>query len=251
MKKNIFPRFYFVSNMALLDILSNSNNPLQNHAPHRGRVRRHRSATFALIAPEPPKKKVGDDDEPKKEKPPSEASSMVAKDGEDVPVRGPLHDGGRRGSVVERTHEVHAGHAALVPRPMLWSRLELGHGAAARGGPRPTTAQLALHHFADRVDRRDGKPHSMTGERDRRCGEEIFGRLNKGRLDALIKQVQGDLSKELRNKIITLITIDVHSRDIVQALIEKKSRGRAGLCVESQLRYYWDADGKGCGHPDM
>ena len=27
MKKKIFPRFYFVSNVALLDILSNGNNP--------------------------------------------------------------------------------------------------------------------------------------------------------------------------------------------------------------------------------
>ena len=26
-KKKIFPRFYFVSNVALLDILSNGNNP--------------------------------------------------------------------------------------------------------------------------------------------------------------------------------------------------------------------------------
>ena len=27
MKKKIFPRFYFVSNVALLDMLSNGNNP--------------------------------------------------------------------------------------------------------------------------------------------------------------------------------------------------------------------------------
>ena len=34
-KKNIFPRFYFVSNVALLDILSNGNNP-PKVMPHIG-----------------------------------------------------------------------------------------------------------------------------------------------------------------------------------------------------------------------
>ena len=36
-KKNIFPRFYFVSNAALLDILSNGNNP-SKIMPHIGSV---------------------------------------------------------------------------------------------------------------------------------------------------------------------------------------------------------------------
>ena len=66
----------------------------------------------------------------------------------------------------------------------------------------------------------------------------------KGRLDALIKQVQGDLSKELRNKIITLITIDVHSRDIVGALITKRVENAQDFLWSSQLRYYWAADSR-------
>ena len=61
---------------------------------------------------------------------------------------------------------------------------------------------------------------------------------------ALIKQVQGDLSKELRNKIITLITIDVHSRDIVGALITKRVENAQDFLWSSQLRYYWAADSR-------
>ena len=67
------------------------------------------------------------------------------------------------------------------------------------------------------------------------------------RLDALIKQVQGDLSKELRNKIITLITIDVHSRDIVGALITKRvenAQDFSGSSVEVLLGRRC----QGCGH---
>lgn len=37
MKKNVFPRFYFVSNAALLDILSNGNDPPKIQ-PHLGSV---------------------------------------------------------------------------------------------------------------------------------------------------------------------------------------------------------------------
>ena len=61
MKKNIFPRFYFVANVALLDILSNGNNPLKI-MPHLGSLY-DGIGELTLIAPEPPKKKAGDDDD--------------------------------------------------------------------------------------------------------------------------------------------------------------------------------------------
>ena len=80
MKKNIFPRFYFVSNMALLDILSNSNNPVKI-MPHIGAVFDGIDRlTFAQQSKlEQLEEESLSDDEPKKEKPPTEASSMVAK----------------------------------------------------------------------------------------------------------------------------------------------------------------------------
>lgn len=39
-------------------------------------------------------------------------------------------------------------------------------------------------------------------------------------LTGLIKMVQGDLSKTLRQKIMCLITMDTHSRDVVDKLIQ-------------------------------
>jgi dynein heavy chain len=41
-------------------------------------------------------------------------------------------------------------------------------------------------------------------------------------LSALIKMVQGDLDRPLRQKIMCLITIDAHSRDIIDKLIQEK-----------------------------
>ena len=49
------------------------------------------------------------------------------------------------------------------------------------------------------------------------CYENIRKRIN-----LLIKKVRNpSLTQELRNKIITIITIDVHSRDVVEKLVNK------------------------------
>jgi len=43
-------------------------------------------------------------------------------------------------------------------------------------------------------------------------------------LTELIKMVQGDLSKPMRQKIMCIITLDAHSRDVVIKLIEEHVR---------------------------
>lgn len=65
-----------------------------------------------------------------------------------------------------------------------------------------------------------------------RCFEELEGgsenamkdykRVYDDRIEKLIRQVQQDLSSDLRVKIITLITIDVHARDVVESFIAKR-----------------------------
>lgn len=43
-------------------------------------------------------------------------------------------------------------------------------------------------------------------------------------LSELIKLVQGDLDKPMRQKVMCLITIDAHSRDIIEKLENEKSQ---------------------------
>jgi dynein heavy chain len=63
------------------------------------------------------------------------------------------------------------------------------------------------------------------------------------RLDAMIKLVQqDDLDDSDRVKIINIITSDVHSRDVVLALISKKVESALDFNWQSQLRFYWDSD---------
>ena len=49
------------------------------------------------------------------------------------------------------------------------------------------------------------------------------------RLNNLIRLVQGKLGKSDRKKIITVITMDVHSRDVVARLVKEKQKVRIHL----------------------
>jgi dynein heavy chain len=51
--------------------------------------------------------------------------------------------------------------------------------------------------------------------------KETF-RLIEIRIDNLIKKVRGELTTLERNKIINIITIDVHSRDVVEKFVIQK-----------------------------
>ncbi len=54
----------------------------------------------------------------------------------------------------------------------------------------------------------------------------------------LIEIINGDLTKNDRKKLITLCTIDVHARDVVQRLIDERVENMTCFQWQSQLRYY-------------
>merc|ERR1719162_406872 len=66
-----------------------------------------------------------------------------------------------------------------------------------------------------------------------------FKRVNDDNIDKLIKRVQTPLSQELRIKIITIITIDVHSRDVVEGFVITKITDATDFKWTSQLRFHW------------
>ena len=59
-------------------------------------------------------------------------------------------------------------------------------------------------------------------------------------LSELTAMVRGDLASIDRKKIVTLITTDVHARDVTQTLIERKVRDVHDFNWQQQLRFYWD-----------
>lgn len=65
-------------------------------------------------------------------------------------------------------------------------------------------------------------------------------------LSTLISLLLGDLTKQDRQKIMTICTIDVHSRDVVSKLIQMKVESASAFQWVSQLRHRWDETEKHC-----
>lgn len=61
--------------------------------------------------------------------------------------------------------------------------------------------------------------------------------LQVNQLVGLIELINGDLSKLDRKKLITLCTIDVHARDVVQRLIDERVESATCFQWQSQMRY--------------
>jgi dynein heavy chain len=61
----------------------------------------------------------------------------------------------------------------------------------------------------------------------------------ENRLQELIKLVLGKLASSDRVKVITIITLDVHGRDVVQKLVDDKVDGHEAFLWQQQLRFYW------------
>ena len=56
-------------------------------------------------------------------------------------------------------------------------------------------------------------------------------------LNSLINLLLGELTKEQRQKIMTICTIDVHARDVVSKLIAQKVDTSSAFAWQSQLRH--------------
>ncbi|KAI8492613.1 Dynein heavy chain 9, axonemal, partial [Branchiostoma belcheri] len=87
-----------------------------------------------------------------------------------------------------------------------------------------------------------------------------FGRLEEGyenamkefnkkqinQLNQLITHLLGELTRGDRQKIMTICTIDVHNRDVVQKMILNKTETAQAFLWQSQLRHRWDENQKHC-----
>ena len=73
--------------------------------------------------------------------------------------------------------------------------------------------------------------------------KDYFG-VTVSRIMSLIERVRTDLSAELRIKIITIITIDVHERDVVEMFVTNKIMDSGSFKWQSQLRFYMESKAK-------
>ncbi|XP_039757462.1 dynein beta chain, ciliary-like [Pararge aegeria] len=223
-KRLAYPRFYFVSSADLLDILSNGNNPPA--------VCRHLSKLYdnlaKLVFVKPGSK---------------HAFEMISKENEEhVPFKAPCCDcSGKVESWLNRVTDC-----------MRYTLRDIFEHSVKSYEDKPRDewvfdwpAQPALV----------GTQIWWTTETN-----QAFEKLEEGyegalkdyqkkqiaQLNALIVLLLGDLTVGDRQKIMTICTIDVHSRDVVAKLIVAKVETSAAFQWQSQLRHRWDLKANNC-----
>lgn len=243
-RKNAFPRFFFVSNAALLDILSNGNNPVRI-MPHLGSIFDGISDLELCLSPGQIKFQNDDPENynASTEMIPAAARSIISKDNEII-VFSKLFE--MKNSVENWLHDlVKAMHMTL--KNILGTSMSEMTGWIEEGAREewvftvPTQIALVTSQivWTDEVETALEEIEGGQEESMRKYEE-----LCTQRLESMITLVQGKLSKEDRMKIITIITIDVHNRDIVKMFVTKKVDSNGDFNWQSQLRYYWVPDDK-------
>ncbi|KAJ8974478.1 hypothetical protein NQ317_016132 [Molorchus minor] len=225
-KRLAFPRFYFVSPVDLLDILSNGNQPEL--------IQRHLTKLFDSLAKLQFVQQGG--------KNTKVAKAMIAKQfDETVPF---------------------VKNCDCSGKVEVWLNNLI------------EAMRKTLHDvFAEAVSAYDEKPREVWifdyPAQPALCGTQIwwaaetgmaFAKLEEGyenalkdyqrkqinQLNSLIMLLIGDLTNSDRQKIMSICTIDVHSRDVVAKMIQMKVENSQAFQWQCQLRHRWDDKEKDC-----
>ncbi|VDN44781.1 unnamed protein product [Dibothriocephalus latus] len=86
----------------------------------------------------------------------------------------------------------------------------------------------------------------LDGDGDRLAGMQDYEKKSYEALNGLAKMVRGKLPKLIRMLMCSLITIDVHARDMVTEMVANKVDSSSNFDWQRQLRYYWDTEIDNC-----
>jgi dynein heavy chain len=100
----------------------------------------------------------------------------------------------------------------------------------------PTFSYFALHHVQAFQNMAKGDRQAMA-----KYNEQQVRQLTR-----LIEVTRTNLPKSERQKVMNMITIDAHSRDIVGNIVEGGSDKQDCFLWMCQLRSYWDASINDC-----
>ncbi|XP_036080207.1 dynein heavy chain 6, axonemal isoform X2 [Rousettus aegyptiacus] len=238
-KRVIFPRFYFLSNDELLEILAQTRNP-QAVQPHLRKCFDSISKLEFALMPPAEGKIPGMEGEPEKVYT-NDILAMLSPEGERVSLGKGLK---ARGNVEE--------WLGKVEEAMFTSLRRLCKAAIADYQGKPRTEWVIAGHPSQVILTisqimwcRD-LTECLEEDGNHLEALEAFEKVNFERLNALAALVRGSLPKLHRNIITALITIDVHARDIVTELAQAQVEEVESFDWQRQLRYYWDIDLDNC-----
>ncbi|KAG8234154.1 hypothetical protein J437_LFUL014944 [Ladona fulva] len=225
-KRVIFPRFYFLSNDELIEILAQAKNP---HA-----VQPHLRKCFDAIA----RLEFG-------KRSPESASSvtlsvditgMISSENESVEfVKGVR----ARGNVEEWLSKVEDSMFMSLKKCMKIAIYDFSLKDSRRNWimSHPSQVILTVSQIMWSQD-----VHVILESNDVENELIIFEKKCFRDLNDLAAMVRRDIPKLLRAVLCALITIDVHARDIITIMVENKVTSSLSFEWLKQLRYYWDED---------
>ena len=219
-KRMIFPRFYFVSQADLLDMLSKGNNPLS--------IVKHLPKNFDTVS----NLEFSTNEKGEVTK---TAVGMYSKENEYVKFAGDcVCDGPVEiwlGSVVNAMHKALSSEFKIA----LPIYEEKPRAKWIFDNSTQMTVVITRVMFTQQMNEafeqlEDGNTEILKEEYDRQVLQ----------ISHIVELITGELTKNDRKKLITLCTLDVHARDVVQRLMDEKVE--AGSCFQwqSQLRYFQD-----------
>ncbi|XP_067892376.1 dynein axonemal heavy chain 11 [Heterodontus francisci] len=225
-KRLTFPRFYFVSAMDLLEIISKGGQPKQ--------VTRHLLKLFDNLAD----LKFENNDENGDT---CKAVGMYSREGECVQLSAPCFCEGqtecwlRNLEETMRTtmqQEIMEAVAAYEEKPRDQWLFDYPAQVALTGTQIwwTTDVGIAFEHLEEGFE---------TALKD-------YNKKQIVQLNALINMLLGELTHGDRQKIMTICTIDVHARDVVAKLIAQKVTNSQAFAWLSQLRHRWDDNQRHC-----
>ena len=215
-KRRAFPRFYFVAQNDLLDILSNGNNP--------GKVMVHMPKIFqAIDTLELKESAAGGEDRPSA----MGIHSSVGK--EYVEFSEPL----KLERKVENYLQDVIDRMRLSIKTIAADSLKRFAKKEKKDWLEDDPAQVSL--LVNLVNWVKTVEAAFEASNMAECYD-----LQVSLLTDLIKMVQGELTAGMRQKIMCMITMDAHSRDIIEKLRDEGVKSADEFQWQSQLKAYWD-----------